>query len=101
MLATWPEVEVVGEAVNGAEAVRFVEDCPPAVVLMDLQMPVMNGTEATRRIKERWPGVGIIVVTINAVALDAAMTAGADAFVIKGDAPEGLRTALQSVGTVV
>ena len=100
LLATWSEVEVVGEAVNGQEAVRFVEDCPPSVVLMDLQMPIMNGTEATRLIKERWPHVSVIVVTIHAAAQNAAMVAGADAFVLKGDAPEGLRSALAAVSTV-
>ena len=100
LLATWPEVEVVGEAINGEETVRFVEDCPPAVVLMDLQMPIMNGTEATRLIKQRWPHVSIIVVTIDAAAQNAAMAAGADAFVLKGDAPEELRIVLGVVSTV-
>ena len=100
LLATWPEVEVVGEAINGEEAVRFVENCPPTVVLMDLQMPIMNGTEATRRIKERWPLVSIIAVTIDAAAQNAAIAAGADAFVLKGDAPEGLRCALAAASTI-
>ena len=100
LLATWPEVDVVGEAINGEEAVRFVEDCLPAVVLMDLQMPIMNGTEATRLIKERWPHVSIIAVTIDAATQNAALVAGADAFVLKGDAPEGLRSALAAVSAV-
>jgi len=60
----WPEVEVVGEAANGREAVRLVEECRPNVVLMDVRMPVMDGLEATRLIKERWPEVKVIVLTI-------------------------------------
>ena len=96
LLATWPEVEVVGEATNGQEAVRQVEEQAPTLVLMDLRMPRMDGVQATRQIKARWPEVSIVVVTISTAAEPDALAAGADAFVVKGDAPERLRTALRA-----
>src|SRR5918912_2083915 len=76
LLATWPEVEVVGEATNGQEAVRLVEECHPAAVLMDLQMPVMDGLQATRLIKHRWPDVNVSVLTLHATERLAALEAG-------------------------
>ena len=100
LLATWPEVEVVGEASNGQAAVQFVEERRPAIVLMDLQMPIMDGAHATRLIKLRWPDVNVIIVTINAADQSSALASGADAFVIKGEAPERLRTALNAVGAI-
>jgi DNA-binding NarL/FixJ family response regulator len=84
LIASWPEVEVVGEATNGQEAVQLVEKCRPDVVLMDALMPVMDGLEATRVVKDRWPEVKVIVLTIHASCRLDALTAGADAFLIKG-----------------
>jgi DNA-binding NarL/FixJ family response regulator len=84
LLATWPEVEVVGEAANGQEAVRLVDECRPEVVLMDAIMPVMDGLEATGVIKDRWPEVKVIVLTIHAAYRIDALAAGADTFLIKG-----------------
>jgi DNA-binding NarL/FixJ family response regulator len=95
LLATWPEVEVVGEAINGQEAVQLVAENRPAIVLMDLEMPLMDGAQATRLIKHNWPDVTIIVITVNAAHRAAAVAAGADAFVSKGDAPERLLTTLR------
>jgi len=96
LLASWPAevVKVVGEAVNGKEAVQRVEECHPDVVLMDLQMPIMDGLQATRIIKNRWPDITIAVLTIYAAQQDVAIAAGADAFVIKGDTPERLLAAI-------
>ena len=57
------EITVVGEAVNGKEAVDLVRDTSPDVVVMDVQMPVMSGIQATREIKERWPRVSVLACT--------------------------------------
>ena len=84
MLATWPQVEVVGEATNGREALQLVEECRPEVVLMDAIMPVMDGLEATGLIKDRWPEVKVIVLTIHSSLRAEALTVGADSFLIKG-----------------
>jgi DNA-binding NarL/FixJ family response regulator len=94
LLATWPEVEVVGEAIDGQDAMRLIEECHPATVLMDLQMPIMDGAQATRLIKQRWPDISVVVVTINVAAQEAALDAGANAFIIKGDSSERLLAAL-------
>lgn len=58
-----PEIEVIGEAITGLEAIAFVERDRPDVVMMDVQMPEMNGIEATAAIAERWPDVRILAVT--------------------------------------
>jgi DNA-binding NarL/FixJ family response regulator len=84
------EVEVVGEAADGQEAVRLVEECHPDVVLMDARMPVMDGLEATRRIKDNWPAVKVIMLTMYGSYRSDALAAGADAFVNKADPPEQL-----------
>ena len=94
LLATWPDITVVGEAANGQEAVRRVAEYRPDVVLMDLEMPVLDGVQATRLIKQQWPAVTVIVLTVYAVEQPAALAAGADAFVIKGGTPEWLLAAL-------
>jgi DNA-binding NarL/FixJ family response regulator len=94
LFATWPEIMVVGEAADGQEALRLVAESRPDVVLMDLHMPVLDGVQATQRIKQQWPSITVIVLTIYAVEQSAALAAGADAFVIKGTAPERLLTAM-------
>lgn len=84
LLSTWPMITVVGEATNGQEALHLVATCRPDVVLLDLQMPVLNGLQTIRLIKQQWPAVMVIVLTIYAAEREVALTAGADSFVIKG-----------------
>ncbi len=94
LLATWPDITVVGEAANGQEALRLVAAFQPDVVLMDLQMPVLDGVQATRLIKQQWPATTVIVLTMYSLEQTAALAAGADVIVLKGSPPERLLTAL-------
>lgn len=89
------EIRIVGEAANGAEALRRVETDRPDVVLMDAQMPVMDGVQATRRIKSDWPRTRIVVLTMYASYRAAALDAGADAFLVKGCAVTDLVKAIE------
>ena len=94
----WSEVEVVGEAVNGREAVDQVTECQPDVVLMDVRMSEMDGLEATRLIKNRWPGVKVVMLTLYPDFQAEALAAGADAFLIKGCPYEELLAAILDTG---
>lgn len=78
------DIEVIQEACNGWEAVHIVAEEQPDVVLMDVRMPIMNGLEATRQIKARWPQVKVIVFTIYASHVEEALAAGADHVLLKG-----------------
>ena len=96
LLAFWPNIEVVGAAANGEEAVQLTEKYQPDVALMDIRMPVMDGLEATRLIKSRWPLVRIVVLTISPLSQAHALNAGADAFLVKGCAASELVRAIQN-----
>lgn len=91
-LSTYPDLEVVGEASNGEEAVQFVEMLSPSVVLMDINMPRLNGIEATVRIKHTNPHVMVLGLSVH-VDEDhrrAMTTAGATAVISKGAVVEQL-----------
>jgi len=79
------ELEVVGEAANGREAISQAEALRPDVVVMDLEMPVMDGFEATRQIKERGLAGNVVVLSVHADSdnLERARQAGADVFIDK------------------
>ena len=88
------DLELVGEAETGTEAVSLAAGTRPAIVLMDLRMPEMSGIEATRRIVQADPGVGVLVLTMSEDddSLFAAMRAGARGYIPKdADAEELLR----------
>jgi DNA-binding NarL/FixJ family response regulator len=84
--------EVVGEASNGLEAIQAAEQLKPEVILMDLEMPELDGLESTRRIKEQRPEIGVVIITIHDTpsAREQALQVGADAFVGKETATEVL-----------
>jgi DNA-binding NarL/FixJ family response regulator len=79
------ELEVVGEAANGLEAISQAEALRPDAVVMDLDMPVMDGFEATRQIKERGLAGNVVVLSVHADSdnLERARQAGADVFIDK------------------
>jgi len=79
------EVEVIGEANDGEEAIHQAKDLKPNVILMDLKMPGMNGIDATRRIHEMHPNIGVLVITMfdDDDSVFAAMRAGARGYLLK------------------
>lgn len=85
-----PDIAVVAEADNGVDAVDRVETLLPDVVLIDVRMPMLDGLEATRRIKGRWPQVRVVVLTLYETYHAAALAAGADTFLLKGCATADL-----------
>jgi DNA-binding NarL/FixJ family response regulator len=94
MLANAEGFEVVGEAATGEEVVEKVAQTRPDLILMDIQMPGINGIEATRRVLERDPKIGVVVVTMfeDDDSVFSAMRAGARGYVLKGaDAQEVLK----------
>lgn len=99
LLATATEIEIAGEAADGRQAVRLVSELQPDVVLMDARMPVMDGLEATRIIKDRWPQVKVIMLSMYRSYQAAALAAGADAFLVKGCPPEELFEAIRRSGS--
>ena len=94
LLKLFPQVEVIGEAANGQESVDLVSVCHPDVVLLDVQMPIMDGLEATRRIKSQWPEVRVIVLTMYTRYRNRALAAGADVFLLKGCTAEEMQHAI-------
>ncbi len=88
LLADEPDLEVVGEASNGREALELCRRLRPDLVLMDVRMPEMDGLQATRAIKREYPDIGVLMVTMheNPDYLFEALDAGAAGYVLK-DAP--------------
>jgi len=102
LLAAWPQLEVVGAAANGVEAVQLVKKCRPDVALIDIPMAAptgsaakgMDGLEAIRLIKSQWPQVRIVVLAMYATLRAAALAAGTDAFLLKGCSAQDLLDAI-------
>ena len=97
LLSVHPDFEVVGEAGNGAEAIRLVRSLLPLVVLMDLQMPVLDGVAATRRLHEEQPDCRVIVLTTfddDEMVFDG-LRAGAVGYLLKDAPSEKLAEAIR------
>lgn len=84
LLNTLAGVEVIGQAANGREALRFVEENQPDVILMDAQMPVMDGVQAARQIKLDWPSIRILILTMSREGQVDTVSAEVDGVLVKG-----------------
>ncbi|UQU66965.1 response regulator transcription factor [Couchioplanes caeruleus] len=101
LLASVDGIEVVATAANGAEAVAEATRLRPDVVVMDVQMPELNGVEATRRLAAEAPGVGIVVLTMSEDdgTVFAAVRAGARGYLVKGAEQEEIVRAITTVAS--
>jgi DNA-binding NarL/FixJ family response regulator len=101
LLSSTIEIEVVGEAATGAEVVDLAASLQPDVIVMDLHMPELNGIEATRRVVQASPHIGILVLTMfeDDDSVFAAMRAGARGYLLKGDDQAEIVRAIQAVGS--
>jgi DNA-binding NarL/FixJ family response regulator len=99
LLATQEDIEIIGEAKNGEEAIDLAESLQPDVILMDLRMPGINGIEATRRIHRASPHIGILVVTVfeDDTSVFPAIRAGARGYLLKNTEQDELLRAIRTV----
>jgi len=99
LLNSIPGMEAAGEAANGEDAIREAARLQPDVILMDLQMPGVNGIEATRRIHQSSPHIGVIILTMfeDDDSVFAAMRAGARGYLLKGADQAEILRAIHSV----
>ena len=99
LLSQDQDIEIVGEADNGRDAVRMIGVLAPHLVLMDLSMPGMNGIEALMDIKRRYPATRVLILTIHKTDeyIHESLRAGADGYILKDATQDELRIAVRSV----
>jgi DNA-binding NarL/FixJ family response regulator len=99
MLEDEHDIELVGQADNGLDAIALAEQCLPDVVVMDLRMPDLDGIAATRQLRERAPGAAVIVLTMfeDDQSVFAAMRAGAQGYLLKGAEQDEIVRAIRAV----
>jgi len=99
LLATNPDIEIAGEAEDGREAIWLVEKLNPDMVLMDLSMPRMDGIQAIREIKKRWPKKRVLALTAHKTEeyVLTTLQAGADGYLLKDSTYQEMMNAVKSV----
>ncbi len=99
LLDSEADIRVVGEAGDGAEALKLVQQTTPDVVLLDIAMPVMDGLEATRQIRAQWPEVNVLILTMHRTEeyFFEALKSGASGFLLKGADTNDLINAVRTV----
>ncbi|MEO8418550.1 MAG: response regulator transcription factor [Methylophilaceae bacterium] len=99
MISADPDIEVVGEADNGRDAIRLAGSLSPGLILMDLSMPGTNGAESIVEIKRRFPAIKVLVLTVHKAEeyIREALKAGADGYVLKHATHAELMLAIKSV----
>jgi len=99
LLEIEPDIEVVGQAANGREAIQQAEALRPEVILMDVRMPEMDGVAATREISQRFPEIGIIILTTfeDDVTVFDGLKAGARGYLLKDIRSEEMAAAVRKI----
>ena len=98
-LQQYPEWEVCGEAADGREAVAQTRHLHPDLVLMDLQMPHLDGLEATRRIHALWPATHVLILSMheNPMLPQIARDSGASGYILKSEPLQALSSAIEEI----
>lgn len=99
LLEAEPDMEIVGEALDGKESIEKVENLQPDIVLMDIAMPGMDGLEATRQIKQNWPDIQVLVLTMHRTDeyFFEMLKAGASGYILKGAETNDLKSAIRLI----
>jgi len=97
LLEIQPDMQEVGFAPSGHKALELVEHLQPDLVLLDAQMPDLTGIEVTQKIKNQWPKVKVLLLTMFSDYRSKAIEAGADAFATKGIPPEHMLSLIRGV----
>ena len=99
ILSLCEDIEVIGEAVNGKDAIESLSINRPDIILMDIRMPIMNGVEATKVIKERYPGIKIIILTTfnEDQYIFEGLKNGADGYILKDVKSEEIIRSIKEV----
>ena len=101
ILSPHADFKIVGEAEDGLDAIDKANYLHPDVILIDAQMPGMDGAEATRHIKGRFPKIRILLLTVHTSYIEEAVAAGADGYLMKDCGREELCRAIREVGQKV
>jgi len=101
LLEAEPDMEIVGEALDGKEAIDKVENLQPDIVLMDIAMTGMDGLEATRQIKQNWPDIQVLVLTMHRSDeyFFEMLKAGASGYILKGAETNDLKSAIRVINS--
>jgi NarL family two-component system response regulator LiaR len=93
-----PELQVVGEARSGEEALEKVPDTDTQIIVMDIGLPGMDGIEATKQVKALWPEVRVVILTAHQLSAEvfASLASGADAYCLKSSDPSSLLLAIRA-----
>jgi two-component system response regulator NreC len=101
LLEAEPDLEIVGEALDGNEAIEKAESLQPDIVLMDIAMTGLDGLEATRQIKTNWPEIQVLVLTMHRSDeyFFEMIKAGASGYILKGAETNDLKSAIRLIGS--